>query len=325
MPELPEVQTTASKLNELLPGLQIISVWSDYSSPIYKDQIKNKKYFTNFEKNVLGTKIKNVARRAKNVLINLSNGKTVLVHMKMTGHLLYGKYKRNSKSKTLNSNQIRNSKTEVQNLWAKEKWLPNENPESLLWDSYNRFIHLVFSFSNGKNLVLSDVRKFAKVSIFDSSELESKHLQHLGPEPLLESFTLSVFKERIGKKLKGKIKTVLMDQEIIAGIGNIYSDEVLFEAGVHPESIVSKIPNKKFQDIFKAIKLLLNKGIDFRGDSMSDYRMPNGEKGDFQNHHKVYRKTGAKCPKKNCIGVVSRIKVGARSGHFCPVHQKKFV
>ena len=68
-----------------------------------------------------------------------------------------------------------------------------------------------------------------------------------------------------------------------------------------------------------------DKGIDFRGDSMSDYRMPSGEKGAFQNHHKVYRKKGAKCPKKNCIGVVSRIKVGARSGHFCPVHQKKFI
>src|SRR3989338_235395 len=314
MPELPEVQTTASKLNELLPGLKIISVWSDYSSPIYKDQIKNKKYFTNFEKSVLGAKIKNVARRAKNVLIHLSNGKTVLVHMKMTGHLLYGSYRGKKEFKA-----------EIPDLWRKEKWLPNENPESLLWDSYNRFIHLVFSFSNGKNLVLSDVRKFAKVAIFDSSDLESKHLKHLGPEPLLQSFTFSIFKERIAKKPRGKIKTVLMDQEIIAGIGNIYSDEVLFEAEVHPESIVSKIPDKKLQDIFKAVKILLNKGIDFRGDSMSDYRMPSGEKGDFQNHHKVYRKKGAKCPKKNCIGVVSRIKVGARSGHFCPVHQKKFI
>ncbi|MEK7552468.1 MAG: bifunctional DNA-formamidopyrimidine glycosylase/DNA-(apurinic or apyrimidinic site) lyase [Patescibacteria group bacterium] len=321
MPELPEVQTTASKLNELLPGLKIIDVWSDYFSSLYvgKDQIKNKKYFSDFKKSVIGSKVISVSRRAKNVLIHLSSGKTILVHMKMTGHLLYGSY---SERKTIKKNQ----ESKIPEVWLKEKWVPNENKESLLWDSYNRFIHLVFSLSNGKSLVLSDVRKFAKVAIFESlNHEESKHLRHLGPEPLEENFTFSIFKGRILKKPKGKIKTVLMDQEILAGVGNIYSDEVLFEAGIHPESVVSKIPESMLQDIFKSIKILLNKGINFRGDSMSDYRMPNGEKGEFQNHHKVYRKTGAKCPKKNCGGIISRIKVGGRSGHFCPKHQKKFV
>ena len=120
MPELPEVQTTASKLNELLPGLKIISVWSDYSSSVYKDQIKSKKYFTAFEKSVLGAEIKNVGRRAKNVLIHLSNNKTILVHMKMTGHLLYGSYQRSENSK------------QIPEIWQKEKWIPSENKESLL-------------------------------------------------------------------------------------------------------------------------------------------------------------------------------------------------
>lgn len=316
MPELPEVQTTARKLNQVLPDHKIMDVWSDYFSSLYegKQQIKNKEYFKQFKKDITGSEVRSVTRRAKNVLINLSNGKTVLVHMKMTGHLLYGSYCRAG-----------NSKIKIPIGWENEKWIPSEKTNSLLWDSYNRFIHLVFSLSNGKCLVLSDVRKFAKVIVLDSATMgEFNDLKKIGPEPLEKSFTFSIFKKRIYKKLRGKIKQVLMNQEIIAGIGNIYSDEILWFAGIHPESIISKIPDKKLQDIFKAIKIILKKGIDFKGDSTSDYRMPDGQKGSYQHHHKAYRKTGQKCLKNNCQGEIKRIKVGGRSGHFCNRHQKLY-
>jgi len=345
MPELPEVQTTVSRLNKLLSGLKITDVWSDYHSLLYegKLQIKNDKYFKLFKKDVIGSKVKDVSRRAKNVLINLApqpgsgqqNSKTILIHMKMTGHLLYGKYRRVGNSKfnlpievlaragTLNSKQTQKSNTKIQNGWEKEIWIPAEKKSSPLWDSHNRFIHLVFSFSNGRHLVLSDVRKFAKVAVFDSKNIKkSDDLRKIGPEPLHKNFSFTVFKERVFKKPNGKIKQVLMDQEIIAGIGNIYSDEILWRSAVHPESAVSKIPEKSLKEIFKAISFSLKKGLDFKGDSTSDYRMPNGERGSYQLHHQAYRRTGQKCLKKNCRGEIKRIKIGGRSGHFCDEHQK---
>ena len=113
-----------------------------------------------------------------------------------------------------------------------------------------------------------------------------------------------------------------MDQSIIAGIGNIYSDEILWLASVHPERKVLKITNKEFELIFKAIKETLTKGIDFGGDSMSDYRNIHGLPGKFQLHHEAYRRTGEKCRKPHCKGTIKRKVINSRSAHFCSVHQK---
>jgi len=318
MPELPEVHTTAQNLNKILPGLKIKDVWSDYFSDLYegKQQVKNKKYFQRFKKDVVGAKVKRVLRRAKNVLIELSNGKTILIHMKMTGHLLYGRY-------LLRKNSPKVGK--IPENWNKEIWIPDESKESPLWDPYNRFIHITFSFSNGESLVLSDVRKFAKVAIFDSDKIfEFNDLKKIGPEPLEESFKFLNFKRQVLKKPNGKIKQVLMDQEIIAGIGNIYSDEILWLVGVHPVSPVSKIPSEVLKKIFLAMKKVLKKGIDFGGDSTSDYRTPDGKRGSFQYHHRAYQKTGSDCSKPKCEGKISKIKIFGRSAHFCATHQKLF-
>lgn len=311
MPELPEVHTTAKMLDRLLKGLEISDIWTSYGGIIHKgkNHIKNKKYFEQFKKEVVGKKIKSVSRRGKNVLIHLSSGQTILVHMKMTGHLLFGHYKENKNEK-------------LPEKWQEEKWIPNEKENNPLWDPFNRFIRLVFSFSNGKNLILSDMRKFAKVCLV---RIDGKNeLEKLGPEPLEKNFSFNKFKERIFKKPIGKIKQVLMDQEIIAGIGNIYSDEILWASDVHPESKVSKIPEERLKKIYKDAKTILKKGIEFKGDSTSDYRKPDGERGSFQYHHQAYRQTGKKCPKKGCGGNIKRLKVGGRSAHFCSTHQKKY-
>ena len=113
-----------------------------------------------------------------------------------------------------------------------------------------------------------------------------------------------------------------MDQSIISGIGNIYSDEILWRAGVHPLSNPIAIPEKNLKLMFKATKEILNKGIDFGGDSMSDYRNIEGLPGKFQSKHEAYRRTGKPCRKKGCKGIILRKVIGGRSAHFCSVHQE---
>lgn len=288
MPELPEVQTTVRGLHRAVTGLVINDVWTEYNSPYFHggDTIKDPEFFKYFKKKIKGVQITGVTRRAKNILIHLSNNFTILIHMKMTGHVMYGNYNKK--------------------------------------DPFNRFIRLIFYLSNGKTMELCDTRKFAKVTLLSSATMhESVHLKGMGPEPLEKSFTFSVFKNQICKKLDGKIKVVLLDQTIIAGIGNIYSDESLHRAGIHPETLVKNISDKKLKGLYKAILSTLKMGIDFGGDSMSDYRNIHGEKGKFQEKHMAYRRNGKPCLKKGCKGKIVRIVVGGRGTHFCEMHQIK--
>lgn len=303
MPELPEVETTKKGLEKETVGLKILDVWTDLDTKDKRksDTISNRKYFTLFKKEAKGKKIISVERRAKNILLNLSGGKTILIHMKMTGHLLYGKFKHKKE---------------------KNMWVPAEKGGPMN-DPFNRFLHVVFSLSNKKHLAFSDMRKFGKITMLSTQKAhEGKHLNNIGPEPLDKKFTLKLFKERILNKPKGKIKSVLMDQSVMAGIGNIYSDEVLWEVGVLPERKPKDIKSKEFEKIHQAIKEILKKGIKLGGDSMSDYRNIYGKPGNFQIHHKAYRRTGEKCLKRGCTGTIQRKVIGNRSAHFCDKHQK---
>jgi len=304
MPELPEVTTTVKGLQKVLPGLRIAGVWTDLArkNPIkqFKETIKSEAFFKKFKKEVTGAKVVNVERRAKNILINLNNNKTILIHLKMTGHILYGPYVK------------------------KVAWKPKEK-SGPLHDPYNRFIHVVFTLSNGKHFVMCDARKFGKVTMLNTKTAHTTiHLKNIGPEPLDKKFTFEKFKQRLLIRKTWSIKTVLMDQNIIAGIGNIYSDEMLWASNIHPDSSPSNIPDKLLKVLYKEMRDVLNKGIDFGGDSMSDYRDVDGNRGQFQNHHNVYRKKGERCGKKNCKGVIIRKVIGGRSAHFCNVHQKLF-
>ena len=304
MPELPEVQTTVNGINATVKGRTITDVWTEYNSPLkmHKGSIKEPLFFKQFKKKVVGEKILRAERRAKNILIHLTGNHTILTHMKMTGHLMYGTYEFNTKE---------------------NKWTPRD--EGPLTDPFNAHLRLVFSLENGKHLAFSDVRKFGKVTIEDTDKIfSSLHLKHLGPEPLDKSFTAENFIQRIQTKPKGKIKSVLMDQTVISGIGNIYSDEMLWLSNVHPLSIVSNIPEKNMKLMYTGMKTVLEKGIDFGGDSTSDYRNIKGERGKFQASHNAYKMNKTKCKKHGCPGVLQRLVVGGRSAHFCPVHQELF-
>jgi formamidopyrimidine-DNA glycosylase len=193
----------------------------------------------------------------------------------------------------------------------------------LLYNNRDKYVHVLFTLSNGKFLAFSDMRKFGKITLLDTKTAhDSKHLKNIGPEPLEKSFSLEKLKKQLNKKPNGKIKTVLMDQSVIAGIGNIYSDEILWRAGVHPERKVSKIKEKEIKLILRAIKEILFRSINFGGDSMSDYRNLSGGKGKFQLYHEAYRRTGEKCRKNGCKGIIKRKIINGRSAHFCDFHQK---
>lgn len=291
MPELPEVQTIVSDLRKILPGLKIIDVFSEW-----KSSFKNPS-FEEFKKKVSGKKILSVERVGKNILINLDDGQTILIHQKMTGHLLYGKWKSES-----------------------GKWISEENGP-LKDDPQNRFIRTVFELSDGRQLALSDLRKFAKIILCPAGKLSQlKDIKYLGPDPTEKNFDFKVFLERLNGK-KGRIKTILMDQNVFSGIGNIYSDEILWLAGVHPMRQTSSLSKTELNTIYDSIKKILNKAIVARGTSDSDYRDPYGRKGKYQEMLYVYGLDKKSCQKKDG-GIIARIKIGGRSAHYCPVHQK---
>jgi formamidopyrimidine-DNA glycosylase len=288
MPELPEVETIVRDLNRKVLNRAFLNVWSDE-----KRLVKKPGNFEEFKKKIKGKKILKIWRRAKNIIFNLSGGYILLIHQKLTGHLLCGKWK-----------------------MTNGKWQPlTKGP---LEDPKNRFIHLVFWLDNNDMIALCDLRKFAKVELLDKEELK-KELSSFGPEPLAENFTFEKFKEVLAGK-KGKIKQILMNQEIIAGIGNIYSDEVLWRAKVHPQKDVSELKESELELIYQNIKKVLQQAIKLRGESISDFRDTSGEKGFFDTARKVYQREGEKCPR--CGTIIKRLKIGGRSAHFCPNCQK---
>ncbi|MDB5259902.1 MAG: formamidopyrimidine-DNA glycosylase, formamidopyrimidine-DNA glycosylase [Candidatus Nomurabacteria bacterium] len=306
MPELPEVHTTVTGLRKVLVGLSMKSVWSDMwsTATLGKNTIKDKTYFPYFKKYALNQKVKDVRRRAKYILIDLENSFTIIIHMKMTGHLMYGVYKQNKKA---------NGKE-----WA---WVPIDDNEALL-DPYNRHIHVVFTLSNDRHLAFCDSRKFGSITILKTSTIDSDRLAHLGPEPLEETFKEINFIERLQRFPNRPIKQTLMDQTVIAGIGNIYSDEMLHLSHIQPTRVTKSLKTVEKKLLFKAMKKVLGRGIDFGGDSMSDYRNIEGKRGKFQEKHLVYLRTNQKCKTKNCRGIIKKEKVGGRSAHYCPICQK---
>ena len=201
--------------------------------------------------------------------------------------------------------------------WKREKnqWV-SKIPGPLKEDPMNRFLHFILFLDNGFQLALSDLRKFAKVELLSEKEL-SEELKELGPDILKVSF--DEFSKKISSKKKA-IKEILMDQRIFSGVGNIYSDEALFLAKIHPLRKSSEIKRSELKKLYFSLRKVLLKAIELGGESISDYRKPNGTKGEFDKLRKVYRKTGEKC--FVCNGIIKRIKIGARSAHFCPNCQK---
>jgi formamidopyrimidine-DNA glycosylase len=286
MPELPEVQTIIDDLNKKIKGDSIVGFWSDWKKTVRMPVEK-------FEGEIKGKKILSARRIGKNIFINLSGGKTIYIHLKMTGHLLVKPKDKNTKPKT---------------------------GEDYFSDKVNQYIHHIFHLKSGRTLEFSDVRKFGKIVLADTDKIgQVAEIKSLGVDAMSKEFTLEKFDEILDKR-KTNIKLLIMDQSKIAGIGNIYASEILFEAGILPTRPAENVLPEERKKLYQAIKKVLEKGIKLRGTSDSDYRDTAGAPGGFQKVLKVYRRAGKKCPK--CGTIVQRIKLGQRGTFFCPVCQK---
>lgn len=276
MPELPEVETITQDLKRHLTGWVITGVWSDW--PRY---FKLSGGPEKVKKILVGRKIMAVERRGKNILLKLSGDYILAVHLKMTGHFLLTEPKKIS------------------------------------------FVHLVLDLKRSdllvrsdlgiRKLYFSDVRKFGRIIVGNEVEVMTRpEIEKLGPDPL--EIKVFDFLKSISKR-RGRIKTVLMNQEFLAGVGNIYSDEALYLAKIHPLSRAEKIPPDKLKLLFQKLIWVLRKSIKLRGTTRRDYHDISGRKGGYFDRRLVYAKKGEKCP---CGGTVETIKIGSRTGHFCP-------
>ncbi len=281
MPELPEVQTTVNGLNKKVLGRAFFDVWTDTPK-----LIKNLS-FAQFKEKIIGKKINKVFRRGKNIIFELSDGFYLLTHLKMTGHYLY------------------------------DNCLPAGRQGQD--DPFNKYIRVKFILDNKKVLALSDLRKFVKIILFESKEDLDKELSLLGPEPLEKDFTFDKFKERFKNK-RGPIKKVLHEQEIMVGVGNIYSDEILWKTKINPFRKIDGLTEKELKDIYKATRVILEEAIKLGGTSTSDYRNIKGERGGYGNILRAYGREGQKCSR--CQTKIERKKLAGRSAHFCPTCQK---
>lgn len=291
MPELPEVESSIRYLKSKVLGRTFVDIWRD----TLKMGVCKGTLGADFKKKIKGRKIKGLRRRAKNIIFELDQNLSLLVHYKMTGHLLFGKWKKNN-----------------------GRWIANiDGP--LKEDQMNRYIRFIFFLDDGNQLAFSDLRKFGKIELWKSAEL-IKQLSSLGIEPLSEEFTLKKFKSMLQGK-KGKIKPLIMNQNFIAGIGNIYASDALWMAKIHPARKTDSLSSKEVKALFQSIKKVLREGLETKGDSMVDFRLPDGAKGKYQNHQKVYGREGEEC-KNNCGGTIKKIKVGGRGTYFCPLCQK---
>lgn len=289
MPELPEVATIVSDLNKKVKGDVILSFWSDWPK-----LIKQPKQ-TTFNAQIKNLRIKEVIRIGKNIIFLLSHERALLIHQKMTGHLMVGQW------------EIKNGKA-----LAKK--------EGPLRERVNQYIHALFYLKSGKMIALSDMRKFARMALGKESEILSlKDIATLGPDALDPKLTLDIFSKRITSRKK-VIKTTLMDPTVVAGIGNIYADDILWSARVHPLKRANTLSQKEVQSIYVNTKKILRRAIEMRGTSAGDYRDTAGEKGLYGQVILAYRRHGKPC--KRCKTILRRIKVGQRSAHFCPQCQK---
>jgi len=311
MPELPEVQNTVNGINESVLGRTITDVWSDYDSPFYygKKQIKDPEYFKYFKKYVIGSQIIKARRRAKQILITLDSGFVIYVHMKMTGHFLYGQWIWNNvKSKW---------EPEV-GFWNKSWGISKEDVKKTMpfSDPFNDFIHVLFKLDNGMQLAFSDMRKFGTLTLLETQSEIIKAQEQYGPEPLNPLMSYQEIFKVLRNKPNKKIKTALLDQSLIAGYGNIYTDEVLFICKIHPESKVSTIPEEKWKELYSEGSNLLTLAISHGGDSTGDYRKIDGTGGGFHNMDQVYQRENTPCLR--CKSLIEKKQIDARVGRFCP-------
>jgi len=289
MPELPEVEVVKRSLNNKVQNLIIKKVKIlDTRLRYLVDKKKIRK--------IIGLKIEKIKRRSKFLLFYFNKKIVMLVHLGMTGKFFFVD-KRNVKYKTsfyYNVDQEKDKKHD----------------------------RIVFFLNNDKKLIYNDIRKFGFIKFFKNHNVfNNAHLSKLGPEPLEKNFNYIYFKKYIIGRNRS-IKDILMDQKFLSGLGNIYTNEILFLSKIKPTRKVNKLKIFEIKKLIKFTKRVLNSSIKFGGSSIKDFSSSNGKKGSFQQHFNVYGKKKESCSNVNCKSKIEKIVISNRATFYCPKCQK---
>ncbi len=305
MPELPEVETVVNELrpklkNKKIKEVRVLLPKIVAMGPATLSNLRktDESVALEFVKKLKGLKVKRISRRAKMIIIDLEGRYSLLIHLKMTGQLIYfGKKELNKRIRLLNIETFK-----PLNLPAKST-------------------HVIFDFSDGSRLFYNDFRQFGYLKLVTDKELpQVQDLHGYGPEPLDKNFTFEEFEKLLNRRITAQIKSWLLDPTIIAGIGNIYSDEILFFAKVRPTRTVKSLNLDERKKLFQGIKKILQEAVDHYGSSVGDFVRPSGDWGTYGLLHKVYGLSGGKC--KVCGTIIKSQKFNGRTGSYCPCCQK---
>jgi formamidopyrimidine-DNA glycosylase len=274
-------------LSKLLPGMAIKDVWHDWH-----------KSFPNAPADVarfmLQAKIIGIRRRAKVLIIELSSDYSLVIHLKMTGQLVFR---------------------------GKRKFGAGHPSKSLVGELPDKSTRVVIDFTDGSKLFFNDQRKFGWMRLLPTIEVpEIDFLKKVGPEPLEDDFTVDRFIERLLRRKNSPIKAVLLDQTVLAGVGNIYADESLYAAKIHPLTLVNDVSRMKLVALYKDLREILNLSIKKGGSTDRNYVDAQGKKGSYLSFAQVFRKEGQSCPR--CGTPIEKIRAAGRGTHICPRCQK---
>lgn len=277
MPELPEVESIKRQLEKYVVGHKISGI-----------EVRNQRSFPIGKEKAVGKKVKSVRRFGKVLVIDLDNGYSIIAHVKMTGQFIY----------------------RGPNL--KE---PCEISEKVLGGLGGKHTHVIFTLDKGGMLYFNDVRKFGWLEVYPTNDVEKhRFIGKLGKEPLKDLSEEEL--QNIISKSNKPIKVLIMDQEKIAGIGNIYANDALYLAQIHPATSAKSLSNSEIEKLFRSIEKVLKKGIEKGGASERSFVTPDGSEGSYQEISLVYGKQGKACV--FCGTKIEKIELGGRGTFFCP-------
>ena len=289
MPELPEVETVKRGLARLIAGRTIKKVTVRESPKSFPNSEADVAQF------VQNARITDVRRRAKVLLIDLSSEYTLVIHLKMTGQLVF------------RSND--------------ERFGAGHPNDSLIGELPDRSTRVVIEFSDGSHLYFNDQRKFGWMKLYPNVEVPNiDFMQKVGPEPLEDAFMPADFITRIRRRNNTTIKAAILDQTVLAGVGNIYADESLWGAKIHPSMRVRDVSDAQLTELLKEIKYVMNLSIEKGGSTDRNYVNAEGKKGSYIDFARVFRQEGKPCPRHPDVEIV-KTKVAGRGTHICPVCQ----
>lgn len=284
MPELPEVETVRRGLSELIIGKILAGEVHDTPKSFPNTDADVKQF-------LVGATVAAVRRRAKVLMIDLSTDYSLVVHLKMTGQLVFV-----DKDTRFGAGH------------------PNDSLVNALPDKSTR---VTLEFSDGSQLFFNDQRKFGWVRLMPTSEIPNlSFMQKVGPEPLEPDFTAKQFAERFKRRGRTNIKAAILDQSVVAGVGNIYADESLWGAKIHPKRLVETVTPAEFKKLYTELREVMNLSIEKGGSSNRNYVNAEGKRGSYMDFARVFRREGLPCPR--CGTTIEKLRVAGRGTHICP-------